>query len=226
MPPFDRILAATTPDTALDLRGPSAPARQYGYEVLKRVIDVGIALAAVTALAPLMIAAAIAIRLESPGPVLFRQQRNGRNGATFMLWKFRTMSCTPRCLTFEAQPQIVAPGHRKARSDSRVTRTGAFLRRWSIDELPNLLNVLRGDLSLVGPRPTRYSIDSYGRAASLITTVKPGVTGLWQVMGRGDLELSQRILLDCEYVRRRSTAMDLWILLMTVPAVLSGRGAY
>jgi lipopolysaccharide/colanic/teichoic acid biosynthesis glycosyltransferase len=188
------------------------------------------------ALLPLLALIALAVRLDSPGPVLFRQRRVGRGERPFTVTKFRTMHNgvghdTHRAfvlgLIAGVEPEPRADGPRfKLVGDERVTRIGRFLRRSSLDELPQLWNVLRGDMSLVGPRPPiPYEVEHYPAHWFARFAVKPGVTGLWQVSGRSELTLEQMIALDIEYVQRRSLWLNLSILVRTLPAVLSTRGA-
>ena len=197
------------------------------YDAVKRKFDLVGAALLLLLTSPLLLLGALAIRVSTPGPILFRHPRLGRHGRVFRMYKFRTMRWEGAgdgpATTGSA---CVDGSYRKPIHDSAITRVGVYLRRWSIDELPNLLNVLLGDMSLVGPRPTGWSPDVYGAAHNEILSVPPGVTGLWQVMGRGDLTFAERVTLDVEYVRRRSLAFDLWIFIKTVPAVLSRRGAY
>jgi exopolysaccharide biosynthesis polyprenyl glycosylphosphotransferase len=194
----------------------------------KRAMDIICALVLLLALSPLLLVAASAIRLDSPGPVFFRQQRSGLRGRTFSIWKFRTM----RVGADEHRQQLRSDlsGERlfKLRRDPRVTRVGAFLRRYSIDEMPQLLNVLSGQMSLVGPRP--YPLDEsealrFGPAGVRFEML-PGITGLWQVSGRSDLSWDDLCRLDAMYVRSWSLSWDLRILLQTPAAVLRGHGAY
>jgi lipopolysaccharide/colanic/teichoic acid biosynthesis glycosyltransferase len=198
-------------------------------DVACRTLDLVVTVAALLVLAPLFLLIAVLIKLDTPGPVLFRQQRVGRGRKPFMVAKFRTMhhgACDD--VHRDHILALIESGTKagKLAADSRVTRIGGFLRRTSLDELPQLFNVLVGDMSLVGPRPAiAYEVDAYpphwlGRLA-----VKPGVTGLWQVSGRSEVSLEEMIELDIEYVRRRSVVFNLWLLLRTVPAVLSMRGA-
>ncbi len=179
-------------------------------------------------LLPLMLAVAVAVRLDSPGPALFRQRRVGRDGRLFTMYKFRTMrEAAEERLAALADRDEGAGVLFKIRQDPRVTRTGTLLRRWSLDELPQLLNVARGDMALVGPRPAlpqevaRYEADPRRRLA-----VKPGLTGLWQVSGRSDLSWTETVRLDLRYVDNWSLRLDLAILCRTVGAVLGRRGAY
>lgn len=179
------------------------------------------------AVLPLWAVIAVGVRLSSPGPVLFRQERIGRHGHRFAMIKFRTMvvgSDTPPAATANDCDGGVLF---KSRQDPRVTRLGAILRRYSVDELPQLLNVLRGDMALIGPRPAlssevaRYDDDMHRRLA-----VRPGMTGLWQVSGRSDLAWAEAMRLDLEYVDNWSPWLDLYVLARTGPAVLGHRGAY
>ena len=180
-------------------------------------------------LLPALIAMAVAIRLDSPGPVLFRQVRMGRRGRHFVLWKFRTM-----CETAESQRADLVSHNEsdgalfKIRDDPRVTAVGRVLRRLSLDELPQLWNVITGSMSLVGPRPLPLPSEQerFGEEARRRLLVKPGMTGLWQVSGRSDLSWEDSLRLDLYYIENWSVAMDAMVLWKTVGAVLSGRGAY
>jgi exopolysaccharide biosynthesis polyprenyl glycosylphosphotransferase len=196
--------------------------------VVKRVIDFGLSAVALALLSPLMLAIAVAVRLDSRGPIVFSQERFGFNKRRFRMYKFRTMVTDAEALQAQLEDRNEAAGPVfKIRNDPRVTRVGRFLRKTSLDELPQLYNVLRGDMSLVGPRPLplrdvhRFSETWLMRRFS----VRPGVTGLWQVSGRSDLTFSRWVALDLQYIDRWSLGLDLKILAMTVPAVLKGRGA-
>jgi lipopolysaccharide/colanic/teichoic acid biosynthesis glycosyltransferase len=201
-----------------------------------RTLDVVVAALLLILLAPILLVISVAIRLESQGPVLFRQRRFGRSLATFTVNKFRTMregvshdvhrEFVLSLIAGEQPPKTEGKPRFKLSSDDRVTRVGRLLRRSSLDELPQLWNVLRGEMSLVGPRPPiAYEVEHYPAHWFVRFAVKPGLTGLWQVSGRSELTLEEMIALDAEYVRRRSVWLNLWILLRTVPAVLSLRGA-
>jgi lipopolysaccharide/colanic/teichoic acid biosynthesis glycosyltransferase len=203
---------------------------------LLRALDVTLSAALLIALSPLIAMIAVAVRIDSPGPVLFRQRRVGRDLEPFMVNKFRTMRHgvghdTHRDFVLGLiagdQPERPDGGPRfKLVGDERVTRLGRLLRQSSLDELPQLWNVLRGEMSLVGPRPPiPYEVEHYPAHWFARFAVKPGLTGLWQVSGRSDLTLEQMIALDAEYVERRSLLLNLSILARTVPAVLSGKGA-
>lgn len=203
-----------------------------GYELAKRVLDITLAATALVVSAPILLFVAVLVRVTSRGPVLFRQTRVGRTGAPFLMLKFRTMRHGCDDKTHRDYVRLLladqAPAHDglyKLVDDPRVTRVGAVLRRLSLDEVPQLLNVLKGDMSLVGPRPALdFEADLFPDWAAPRYLVAPGVTGLWQVSGRNRLTMLQGLELDVEYVERRSFVVDLLILARTVPAVL-GRGA-
>jgi lipopolysaccharide/colanic/teichoic acid biosynthesis glycosyltransferase len=230
------MLIAATDRRELEA-APQAPTGTRGAaEFACRALDVLLASVALIVLAPLLLAIAAAIALDSGGPVLFRQRRLGRSLVPFTVNKFRTMHHGTSHdvhrefvlgLIAGEEPPPVAQGPRfKLNGDPRVTRVGRFLRRTSLDELPQLWNVVRGDMSLVGPRPPiPYEVEHYPPHWFRRFDVKPGVTGLWQVSGRSELTLHEMIELDNEYVARRSLWLNIRILVRTVPAVLSLRGA-
>ena len=195
---------------------------------VKGLFDKVSAALALALLAPLFVVIALAIRSTDPGPALFRQTRVGKDGRVFTLYKFRTMVMGAEKQKALLMAQNQADGALfKIRRDPRITRAGALLRRWSLDELPQLLNVLRGDMSLVGPRPALpEEAASYGGQMRRRLVVKPGMTGLWQVSGRSDLPWEEAIRLDVRYVENWSFALDLQIIWKTGSAVLYGRGAY
>jgi lipopolysaccharide/colanic/teichoic acid biosynthesis glycosyltransferase len=186
--------------------------------MIRRGIDILVSSVALALAAPVLALAALAIRLESPGQVFYRQPRSGLRGRQFDVLKLRTMI---------PGAEHVGAGLAINAGDPRITRVGAFLRRTSLDELPNLLNVLRGEMSLIGPRPTlpvqvaQYTERQRGRLA-----IKPGITGWAQVNGRASLPWAQRIELDLYYIEHRSLALDLRILWRTVAMVLGGSGLY
>jgi lipopolysaccharide/colanic/teichoic acid biosynthesis glycosyltransferase len=191
-------------------------------------MDVVVAMIALLLSLPLMVLAAILIRLDSPGPILFVQQRVGLCGTTFWVYKFRTMVVGAE----ELLPQLVDVAELdepvfKIPDDPRVTPVGRCLRRWSLDELPQLFNVLKGEMSLVGPRPEEVQVvlhyNDFHRTRLL---AKPGITGPVQVNGRGDLSLSARVQLEIDYIQNYSFAKDLLILLKTIPVVVRGNGSY
>jgi len=191
-----------------------------------------LAVIALVFLAPVMLAVALAVFLQDGGPVLFAHRRIGRNGRYFHCLKFRSMASdaerrlTELLATDPAARQEWERDH-KLRNDPRVTKLGAFLRKSSLDELPQLINVLRGEMSLVGPRPiVDAEVAKYGRRFANYCAVKPGITGLWQVSGRNDTSYRTRVALDCVYAKRRNLFLDSFIILCTVPAVLTRRGSY
>lgn len=177
---------------------------------------------------PVLLALAVAVKLSSPGPVFYRQTRVGLHGRRFDFLKFRTMVDNADELRDGLLGLNDCDGLLfKMREDPRVTPVGRFMRRWSLDELPQLLHVLLGDMSLVGPRPSLPSeADAYDERAARRLVVKPGLTGLWQVSGRSDLSWDRSVELDLHYVDNWSLRMDLSILVRTVPAVMTARGAY
>ncbi|MDA7423940.1 WecB/TagA/CpsF family glycosyltransferase [Thalassococcus lentus] len=196
--------------------------------VAKRAMDFVLSGALVLMLAPILLFVAALIRLESKGPAMFRQERVGRNGETFTIFKFRTMHTDAE----ERLAAIRAQSDRdgicfKARHDPRVTRVGRWLRRYSVDELPQILNVLKGDMSLVGPRPALpREVAAYPGVAMERLDARPGITGLWQVSGRADIGFDKMVDMDVAYVRSRSVLLDVMLLALTARAVISGRGAY
>jgi lipopolysaccharide/colanic/teichoic acid biosynthesis glycosyltransferase len=198
-------------------------------DVMKRLIDLAVSGTLLLLLLPLFSLVALAIRLESPGSVFFRQVRVGCQGKTFAMWKFRSMyvDAEARKAALEVQNEMQGGVIFKLKQDPRITRVGRIIRRLSIDELPQLWNVFRGDMSLVGPRPAlpvevnQYSLDERGRLDA-----KPGITCTWQVTGRSEIPFNEQVLLDIEYINQQSVKNDLKLLVKTVPAVISGRGAY
>ncbi len=195
---------------------------------LKRITDVGLIVLAAPVTVPIALLLALLIRLDSRGPALFRQQRIGKNGQPFWCYKFRTMvnNAEERKAELSALNEADGPLF-KIRKDPRVTRVGAFLRHSSFDELPQLWNVLRGEMSLVGPRPALPSeVECYEPWHRRRLEVMPGLTGLAQALGRSDVSFDEMVRLDIYYAENWSVGMDLRILLMTIPVVLSGRGAY
>ena len=202
-------------------------------EATIRAIDLLGAIAMLVLLSPLLALIALVVKLDSPGPAIYRQRRLGKDLEPFSVAKFRTMYEGVGADAHRAHvEQMIADDKRGAKpmqkleEDARVTRFGSFLRRTSIDELPQLWNVLCGQMSLVGPRPPiQYEVESYPPHAFRRFAVRPGVTGLWQVRGRSLLTFPQMIELDTEYVERRSVWLNLKILLLTLPTVVHGKGA-
>ena len=196
--------------------------------VIKRTFDLTIGLAGGIIALPIVLLLALAIRLDSPGPILYSQVRVGKNGRTFRVYKFRSMVSNADALRPEVEELNESTGPLfKIRNDPRLTRIGRFIRRYSLDELPQIYNVLRGDMSLVGPRPNLPSeVAAYQEWMKKRLSVSPGLTGLWQVSGRSDLTFDEMVLLDIFYVENWSLGMDLSILIRSLPAVLGGKGAY
>jgi exopolysaccharide biosynthesis polyprenyl glycosylphosphotransferase len=191
-------------------------------------MDILIASMVLVLAAPLMLLIALAIKLDSPGPVLFRQTRIGKGGKPFTLYKFRSMYDGAERLQESLQRATGrGPLLFKLRQDPRVTRVGRFLRRTSLDELPQFFNVLKGEMSVVGPRPpVPEEVAEYQDWHLQRLLVTPGLTGLWQVNGRSDLTFDEMVRLDLYYVENWSPWLDLKVILRTVPVVLTGRGAY
>ena len=199
-----------------------------GAQVAKRAIDLGVAALALVVTSPILLIVAALIRLDSPGPALFRQQRVGRGGKLFNIYKFRTMRVGAEDEVAALKPQNESSGPLfKMKADPRVTGLGRFLRRSSIDELPQFFNVLRGEMSVVGPRPGLPSeVAEYQPWHRQRLEVLPGLSGLWQVSGRSELTFDEMCLLDIYYIENWSLALDITIMLRTIPRILLANGAY
>jgi exopolysaccharide biosynthesis polyprenyl glycosylphosphotransferase len=205
------------------------------YPLLKRLLDIIIAGLMIVVLSPIMAIIALAIKLDSPGPIVFRQTRIGKNHRPFTFYKFRSMyhkadtSVHQQFVKNLINGQVPSNnGHvtYKLTGDKRITRVGAFIRKTSLDELPQLFNVLKGDMSLVGPRPPiPYEVAEYRDWHHRRLSVTPGLTGLWQVRGRSLVSFDEMVAMDIAYVEQRSLWLDLTLLVQTIPVVLSGRGA-
>jgi lipopolysaccharide/colanic/teichoic acid biosynthesis glycosyltransferase len=196
-----------------------------GYLLAKRLFDVVVCVLTLPVFLLLFLICALAIRLDSPGPILIAQERTGRDGRRFRMRKFRTMVRNAEELKATlAHLNILPPPDFKIPNDPRITRVGRFLRQSSLDELPQLFNVIRGDMSLVGPRPTSFDPSTYSLWHTYRLDVAPGVTGLWQINGRNETTFDERLRIDIEYIERRSFRLDLEILLKTIPAVLRRSG--
>lgn len=199
---------------------------------LKRFLDIALCIAGLPVIVPLSVVLALMIKLDSSGSALYRQERIGKDGKPFLIYKFRTMSPDADKLLDEhlaKNPDLAKEWEKdhKLKNDPRLTRVGHFLRKWSLDELPQVINILKGDMTLVGPRPiVEAEIPKYGRYFGEYCEVRPGLTGLWQTSGRNDTTYSQRVAYDHYYINHWSLGLDLWILAKTVPVALSGRGAY
>jgi lipopolysaccharide/colanic/teichoic acid biosynthesis glycosyltransferase len=202
-------------------------------DAAKRATDLAVSSLLLVILAPFLLLLCLLVWTTSAGPAVFRQERVGRDGQTFSVLKLRTMytgnddrihrEYVTNMLAGEPDAQQDATGLFKLKADPRVTRPGVWLRRTSLDELPQLINVLRGEMSLVGPRPVLpWEAQQFGETFQQRFAVKPGITGLWQVSGRSKLSMRRALELDVEYVLRRSFALDLAIMLRTVPALFQG----
>lgn len=200
------------------------------FTLFKRPFDLVASVILIFLASPLFLAIAIVVAMDG-GPAFFRHQRIGRNGKAFGCWKFRTMildaeASLAEYLTLHPEAEAEWDRDQKLAYDPRITPIGKFLRSTSLDELPQLLNVISGEMSLVGPRPvTLPELSRYGPSASDYTSVRPGITGLWQVSGRNEISYDQRVALDSHYVRHRNMGIDLAILVRTIGVVFSKRGA-
>lgn len=198
------------------------------YRKAKRIMDLVFIIPSLVFVLPLLLLCALLIKIESPsGPVMFKQKRTGKDGHPFYMFKFRTMVSNAEEMKKELAHlnELQWPDFKIA-NDPRITRMGRILRKTSLDEIPQLLNVLRGEMSLVGPRPTSFLPETYRLWHTERLDVLPGITGLWQVLGRGSMEFDERVRLDVAYIERRSLWLDLKILLRTFTAVVDQRGAH
>ena len=209
--------------------GPDPAARgDRLYDAARRAFDALAAALLLVGLAPVMAAVALLVKASGPGPVVYTHRRLGRSGREFPCYKFRTMVAGADAILRD-RPDLLEEfaASYKIKEDPRVTRVGAFLRKTSLDELPQLVNVLRGDVSLIGPRPiVRDELARYGPYADLLLSVKPGVSGYWQVYGRSDTTYPERVSMDVSYIANRSPWLDLKLAALTAVVVLTGRGAY
>jgi lipopolysaccharide/colanic/teichoic acid biosynthesis glycosyltransferase len=209
------------------LNRPAISITNRNYEVMKRLIDLVLCMLALPFVLAVVGVCALLVWLNDPGPVFFTQLRTGQGGRRFKMLKFRTM-----VVNAEELKQVYAHLNEhtwpdfKITNDPRVTRVGGFLRKTSLDELPQLFNVLKGDMSLVGPRPTSFSASTYDLWHTARLEAMPGITGLWQIKGRSDVDFDDRLRLDIEYIEHRSIGLDLRILFGTVVAIFTRKGAY
>src|SRR5512139_1300365 len=196
-------------------------------QLLKFILDYAIAIPALILLLPVMMGIALAVKLDSSGPAIYRRRVMGINGRQFNAYKFRTMHVNgDDILKDHPEMQVELARNFKLKSDPRVTRVGNLLRKWSLDELPQLFNVLKREMSLVGPRIiTPEEVEKYNKWDINLMTVRPGITGLWQVSGRSDVTYEERVRLDMYYIRNWSIWLDIQLLIRTVPAVYRKRGA-
>lgn len=231
-------------EAALQIEAPGTPAESDAWErrqafqsgqqskriqlAVKRALDLLIALAALVVLIVPMALIALAIKVDSPGPIFFVHERIGKHGRRFRMYKFRSMVVDAQKLKRELLSMNEADGPLfKIRHEPRCTRVGQFLRRFCLDELPQVFNVLQNDMSLVGPRPfISEEVETFTAWQRVRCLVLPGMTGLWQVSGRSELSFEQLVELDLRYVTEWSLKLDLCILLRTIPALVSGKGAY
>lgn len=219
-------------DAAIEHRTPLTSGPRIDKDQAFAILHAAIALILLIVILPLMLMVSLAILLDGGGPVLFSHRRVGRCGRTFNCLKFRTMTRDAEVrlrelLERDAAARAEWARDQKLRNDPRVTPLGAVLRRSSLDELPQLVNVLRGEMSLVGPRPIAPAeVVRYGARIRHYYAVKPGITGLWQVSGRNDVSYRTRVAMDCLYARKRGLLLDGWLIVRTVPAVLFRRGSY
>lgn len=201
-------------------------ARRPGYRALKRTVDVAVCLLVLPVALPLLAVIALAVAVDTRGPVVFVQHRTGRNGTRFPMLKFRTMVRNAEELKASLQHLSIVPyPDFKVIDDPRITRVGRFLRATSLDELPQLFNILVGHMSLVGPRPTSFAPATYSLWHTRRLEVRPGLTGLWQVQGRTGLSFDERLRLDVRYIDHSCLPVDLWIMAATVRSVLQRGGA-
>lgn len=206
------------------------------YDFLKRIIDLMGALVGITVLSPIFILVSLSIKFDSIGPILAdTPKRVGQNGKLFKMYKFRSMVQNAHEI-LEQNPLLLEEykkNNYKIFDDPRVTKIGKFIRRFSIDEFPQFFNILKGEMSLVGPRAyypfeleeQQLKYPESRKYVKVILSGKPGLTGLWQVSGRSEIDFDQRVKMDAGYVQKRSIFFDLWLILKTIPAVLTGRGA-
>jgi len=201
--------------------------RGKAYRIVKRSIDILFCLMVAPLFAPLMLLIMVLVYVDSPGKIFFSQLRTGKGGRRFRMYKFRTMvpNAEELKLVYAHLNELTWPDF-KITDDPRVTRIGKILRKTSLDELPQLLNVFKGDMSLVGPRPTSFAPDTYRLWHTERLEVVPGITGLWQVHGRSNLDFDDRLKLDIAYIERQSIWMDLQIIIRTAGQVFVGEGAY
>jgi lipopolysaccharide/colanic/teichoic acid biosynthesis glycosyltransferase len=197
-----------------------------GYLRLKRIIDIAISSLLILIILPVLIICAIVIKIDSPGPIFFVQERTGFGGKRFKIFKLRTMKKDADEIKEQyAHLSTLGWPDFKIPNDPRITRLGSFLRKTSLDELPQFVNVLLGDMSLVGPRPTSFASSTYDLWHTARLDIKPGITGLWQVSGRSDVEFDDRVRLDVAYIRNVSLALDLKTMFRTITAVMKKEGA-
>jgi len=212
---------------AVAVQFPGVHPWRKSYLITKRVMDVSLSILLLPILLPTMALCGLLIWLEDPGPVMFSRERTGLGGTPFKMFKFRTMVTNAEELKqkYAHLNEHTWPDF-KITNDPRITRIGRFMRKTSLDELPQIFNVLKGDMSLVGPRPTSFPVSTYSLWHTERLEVQPGITGLWQISGRAEVDFDDRIRLDVEYIETQSIRLDLKILLNTFAVVFKSRGAY
>jgi lipopolysaccharide/colanic/teichoic acid biosynthesis glycosyltransferase len=197
------------------------------YYIAKRIMDIALCLLMMPVLLVVFLVVSILIYMDDPGNIFFTQKRTGKGGRRFSMYKFRTMVTNAEELKEKYMYlNELTPPDFKITNDPRVTRIGRFLRKTSLDELPQIINVLKGDMSLVGPRPTSFDASTYSLWHTERLEVLPGITGLWQINGRSELDFNERLRLDVEYIERQSFWLDIVILFRTIGSVFRHRGAY
>jgi lipopolysaccharide/colanic/teichoic acid biosynthesis glycosyltransferase len=202
--------------------------RGNAYRIVKRILDLTLALLILPIVLPLIIISAAAIKIENlNGPIIYSQLRTGRGGNLFKMYKFRTMVPNADELKekYAHLNELEWPDF-KIKNDPRITKIGKVLRKTSMDELPQIFNILAGDMSIVGPRPTSFGPERYNIWHTERFDVLPGVTGLWQIAGRGEVDFDDKLRLDILYIKKRCLMLDILILIKTVPVILKGKGSY
>jgi lipopolysaccharide/colanic/teichoic acid biosynthesis glycosyltransferase len=197
------------------------------YQLMKRIIDLILCLLVLPTILPVIALCGLLIWIDNPGPIFFKQYRTGKGGRRFKMYKLRTMATNAEALKLKYAHlnELTWPDF-KITNDPRVTRVGRILRKTSLDELPQIFNIIKGDMSWVGPRPTSFDVSTYSLWHTERLEVLPGLTGLWQVSGRSNLDFDDRLHLDIEYIERQSIWLDIQIMIQTVTAIFTQRGAY
>lgn len=197
------------------------------YQLIKRITDIALCLLVVPIILPVIALCGLLIWIDNPGPIFFKQLRTGKGGRRFRMYKLRTMATNAEelKLKYAHLNELTWPDF-KITNDPRVTRVGRILRKTSLDELPQIFNIIKGDMSWVGPRPTSFDVSTYSLWHTERLEVLPGLTGLWQVSGRSNLDFDDRLRLDIEYIERQSLLLDLQIMIQTVTVIFTQRGAY
>ena len=198
-----------------------------GYKFAKRVLDITLCLLALPCILPVILFCSLLIYIDNPGPIFFKQLRTGKGGRRFKMYKLRTMATNAEeiKLKYAHLNELTWPDF-KITNDPRVTRVGRILRKTSLDELPQIFNILKGDMSIVGPRPTSFDVSTYSLWHTERLEVQPGLTGLWQVSGRSDLDFDDRLRLDIEYIERQGFWLDVQIIIRTFTSIVTQKGAY